>query len=227
MYGYIYLTTNLINNMIYIGQHKSTRFSKSYKGSGVLIKRALKEHGRENFKVELLEWCNSFEELNEREKYWEQYYGLPNFDIGYNITKGGQTNFFNECKHKESTKQIMSEKKLGIKFSEERCRKISEGKKGIPQTPEAGLKRSKTLKEKYAKEGRVSNHKGHPLSEESKKKMSEAAKGRKLSDETKRKMSESHKNGKHKPHKKHNYPKNRKSKLNKENSSNSGKAQIG
>ena len=42
MYGYIYITTNLINNKIYIGQHKSKNYDKKYLGSGLLLKRAQK-----------------------------------------------------------------------------------------------------------------------------------------------------------------------------------------
>lgn len=34
MYGYIYLTTNLINGKKYIGKHKSLTFDDSYFGSG-------------------------------------------------------------------------------------------------------------------------------------------------------------------------------------------------
>lgn len=45
MYGYIYQTTNLINNKIYIGQHHSDVFDESYKGSRKLILRAIKKYG--------------------------------------------------------------------------------------------------------------------------------------------------------------------------------------
>ena len=42
-YGYIYMTTNLVNGMRYIGQHSSKEFDKYYYGSGRLIKKALSE----------------------------------------------------------------------------------------------------------------------------------------------------------------------------------------
>ena len=45
MYGYFYKTTNLINWMIYIGQKKGI-FTAAYLGSGVYLKRAVKNEIR-------------------------------------------------------------------------------------------------------------------------------------------------------------------------------------
>ena len=94
MYGYIYKTTCLINNKIYVGQHKwsGPKIDPKYLGSGKILKEAIKVYGKENFKCEVLEWCESFDELNKRERYWEHLYGLPDpkREIGYNITIGGQ-----------------------------------------------------------------------------------------------------------------------------------------
>lgn len=68
MYGYIYKTTNLINNKIYIGQKKSNEFlNEKYLGSGKILRQAIDKEGKQNFKVELLEECESAQELNERE----------------------------------------------------------------------------------------------------------------------------------------------------------------
>ena len=43
----IYKITNLINNKIYIG--KDTTSDPNYFGSGLLINRAFKKYGKENF----------------------------------------------------------------------------------------------------------------------------------------------------------------------------------
>ena len=46
MFGYIYKTTNLINNKIYIGQHKSEKFEPNkYIGSGVVLLKAINKYG--------------------------------------------------------------------------------------------------------------------------------------------------------------------------------------
>lgn len=110
MYGYIYKTTDLTNNKIYIGQHKSTIFNSKYLGSGVIIKRAIKEHSKNNFKVELIESCETQEDLNIKEIYYIDLYNSRDSAIGYNIVQGGQERFFTGQKHTEMTKEKMSEK---------------------------------------------------------------------------------------------------------------------
>ena len=235
MYGYIYKTTNLINGMIYIGQHKAINFSKKYKGSGKLIIEAFHKYGKENFTVELLEWCETKEELDEKERYWVSYFGLPNFEIGYNILKGGQDKSFEGCTHSEETKLIMSQKKLGIKLSPKTCSKISKNKTGAkyPKTHSENV--SKGLKEKYAKDKEngiqiIRKPKGYKNSDETKEKMRQAHIGKTASQETRQKMSQSHIGSKHKPHKPHNYPKGvkrvrNKNKIDLNNASNSGELQ--
>lgn len=113
MYGYIYKTTNLINNKIYIGQHKSSVFDEHYMGSGKMISDAIKKYGKDNFKCEILEWCESRQDADTKERLYISQNGLPNYDIGYNITKGGQSRFFTDMKHDKESKQKMSERAKG------------------------------------------------------------------------------------------------------------------
>lgn len=90
MYGYIYKTTNLLNNKIYIGKHKCEKFiGNKYLGSGKYIKAAIKKYGKENFTVNLLEECFSKQDLNFKEKYWIEILNSRNPNIGYNISIGG------------------------------------------------------------------------------------------------------------------------------------------
>lgn len=91
----IYKITNTINNKCYIGQsvniehrwieHKSAARNYSQKNSSALY-NAINKYGIENFKFEIIEET-SIEKLDEREKYWIQYYDT--YYHGYNLTTGG------------------------------------------------------------------------------------------------------------------------------------------
>lgn len=89
MYGYVYKTTNLVNGMIYIGQHKGDVFDTSYFGSGLLIREAFSKYGIDNFKCEVLEWCETRELLDAAEIYWIEKLNSKDKTIGYNIASGG------------------------------------------------------------------------------------------------------------------------------------------
>lgn len=88
-YGYIYKTTNLINNKIYIGKRVKSKFDINYCGSGKILKLAFAKYGKENFICEALEWCGCPEELNERECHWIKLLDARNPNVGYNIARGG------------------------------------------------------------------------------------------------------------------------------------------
>lgn len=91
-YGYIYITENLINHKKYIGKHAKPEFDKSYKGSGKFLILAFDKYGWDNFKTEILEWCDSLSELNSRERYWIAYYGAVESEEYYNKSEGGDGN---------------------------------------------------------------------------------------------------------------------------------------
>lgn len=82
----IYKITNLINGKIYIGKDKYD--NPNYMGSGKLIKLAINKYGKNNFRKEIIEKCNSENELNIREKYWIKK--LNSCKYGYNIAMGGE-----------------------------------------------------------------------------------------------------------------------------------------
>jgi group I intron endonuclease len=87
---YIYKTTNIQNNLVYIGQTiRDLHVTEKYLGSGRLLKEAILEYGIENFKKEILEYCPTLEILNEREIFWINYYNSTNKNVGYNLSKGG------------------------------------------------------------------------------------------------------------------------------------------
>jgi group I intron endonuclease len=88
MCGFIYLTTNKINNKKYVGMCKNTH-RDNYLGSGKLLKQALKKYGRENFSRVILQECATFAEMGEAEIYWIKYYNAVEDPTFYNITSGG------------------------------------------------------------------------------------------------------------------------------------------
>lgn len=126
MYGYIYLTTNLINNKKYIGQHKATKFSESYKGSGSCITRAFKKYGKDNFSTVILEECDSLEFLNSREQYWIKYYNAVASAEYYNILPGGQSATEVDSKRKDNLIQDGDQTKgtIWVKKSGVPCKRI-------------------------------------------------------------------------------------------------------
>lgn len=64
---YIYKTTCLITNRYYIGMHSTNNLEDGYLGSGKRLRYSIRKHGKENHIKELLEFCNSREELAIRE----------------------------------------------------------------------------------------------------------------------------------------------------------------
>lgn len=134
MYGYIYKTTCLVNNKIYIGQKKSNKFlNTKYLGSGVILNNAIKLYGKENFKTELLCWCKTFEELNNKEKEYIKLFNSMDVNVGYNLTEGGQGTPGHI--QPESQKLAVSKANSGRKFSNEARKKMSISKTGISIGP--------------------------------------------------------------------------------------------
>ena len=109
MFGYIYKTTNLINNKIYIGQRKG-EFDIKYLGSGYTLKKAIKKYGKESFKVELLIKADDMNQLNNLEiEYISKYKKIfIARDDMYNITTGGEFGYsWKGRKHTEESKDKM------------------------------------------------------------------------------------------------------------------------
>lgn len=67
-YHYIYKTTNLIKNYFYIGMHSTDNLEDGYFGSGKRLRYSINKYGKENHKIEILEFLPSREELKIRER---------------------------------------------------------------------------------------------------------------------------------------------------------------
>ena len=85
---YIYLTTNNINQMKYIGQHYG-ELKDSYLGSGKLLKQAIEEYGKENFTKEILFVSSTEEENDKKEIEYIALYNATSNPMFYNIHSGG------------------------------------------------------------------------------------------------------------------------------------------
>ena len=84
----IYRITNLVNGKMYIGMTNGN--NKQYVGSGKLLKLAISKYGIKNFKREILETCETDEELRAAEAKWikqENAVASPEY---YNLCEGGR-----------------------------------------------------------------------------------------------------------------------------------------
>ena len=95
LYGFIYITTNLINGKMYIGQKKSKNDThwKGYLGSGVALKRAIKKYGKENFDRKIIDIAFNAHELNYLEYFYTQIFDVVKKESWYNQCYGGNATF--------------------------------------------------------------------------------------------------------------------------------------
>lgn len=114
----IYKITNDVNNKVYIGQtvHTLAQRKKGYEnetnyrtGEPRLIIRAMRKYGLEHFHFEEIDTAETAEELDEKERYWIQYYHSCDTSFGYNMERGGNS----VGKHSEETKRKISEAQKG------------------------------------------------------------------------------------------------------------------
>ena len=176
MYNYIYKITNLLDQKIYVGVHKTETLDDGYMGSGSVIKRAIKKYGMENFRKDILEFFDSYEQALNREAEIVTDEFLLREDV-YNIRRGGQggwdyinknslnsydktgeNNPFYGKTHSKETKanlaSITKELKTGIKFSESHKENISKSLSGKAFSDD----RKKNISE--AKKGKPAYNKG-------------------------------------------------------------------
>jgi group I intron endonuclease len=164
-YGFIYITTNLINGKKYIGQKTFDIYYhwKNYLGSGLRLNRAIKKYGRNNFKKEIIDITYSKEDSDKKEKQYIEFFNAVASDDFYNIAYGGQ-----------DTTTLG-----GRKLSDITRKRISDANKGKHNKPLSNETREK-----------ISNsHKGMIASDIARKNMSIAHIGMKHTEESKFKMS--------------------------------------
>jgi group I intron endonuclease len=167
-FGFIYITTNHVNGKRYIGQcsYQKPRW-KTYLGSGIFLKKAIKKYGKENFSREII--CDAFsrEALSELELHFIKEYDAVDDQNFYNIADGGySTRGFLGKTHSESYKEKMRE------FSAQRpvTDKMRENARNLCKNMIRTESHSKASRENALKMG-LSN-KGRIHSQEAKEKMS-------------------------------------------------------
>ncbi|MEE9571534.1 MAG: GIY-YIG nuclease family protein [Candidatus Neomarinimicrobiota bacterium] len=187
----IYKATNLINSKVYIGQtfnslkkRKNDHNSRSSNGSSVYFHNAIRKHGPENFKWQVICICPDIDSLNEQEEYYIAFYDSMN--VGYNLQSGGLNYIVSE-----ETRKKLGKVSLGRKRSAKTRKKMSESGK------------AKIFTKEHRKNLSIANL-GRKLSDEHKNNLSIAHVGYAVSDETKKKISKA-RLGKKLPelHKKH------------------------
>ncbi|MFA2720635.1 GIY-YIG nuclease family protein [Bacillus paranthracis] len=146
----IYKATNKVNGKVYIGQTNKSfnirvgqhKTESSINRNNMVICKAIRKYGFENFEWEIICKCENQEELNEKEKYYIAFYN--SYKNGYNSNLGGGGN--KGFKMPEKAKKTISIKlqgesngmygkpspRRGVEVSLETRRKQSEAHKGKP-----------------------------------------------------------------------------------------------
>lgn len=176
IYNSIYKITNKLNNKVYIGKSRNNpikRFNAHMRHAMEDNKynnhfyNAIKKYGKDNFIIETIEKnIENEQKLQEREKYWIQFYKSYDKNFGYNKTLGGDGgNTWALNDHKEETSKKLSysiknsEKHKAICSSEEWKEKLKKIMRPIWDSKEFGDKISR-------------KNKGRVVTEEARKNMS-------------------------------------------------------
>ena len=164
----IYKYTNKVNNKVYIGRtYRTLERRAGYKGEGyqgcTYFYRAIQKYGWDNFIPEIIEENLTAPEASKREIYWIHFYESSNKEKGYNLT---------DKIHSEFTKETIektSQNRMG------QPREISESARQKMRDHHADVSGSKNpnFGKRYPGRG-----KGRTVSEETRRKISEAVKGK-------------------------------------------------
>ncbi len=182
----IYKAINRINGKEYVGQTTRSlslriaehKYCSSKTIYSMPVYSAMVKYGFENFDFFFIDSASSMEELNKKEEFYIKEFNTlcPN---GYNVLPGGE----NRTVSDETKKKISAAKKgkfvgidspyWGQKYTEDRCKAISNGLKGRKNSEESNKKNSESHM------GEKNNFFGKKHTEETIKKMSEIKKGKK------------------------------------------------
>jgi hypothetical protein len=162
-YHIIYKTTCLITKRFYIGMHSTDNLEDGYIGSGKLLWRSVKKHGKENHVTEILETLPDRSSLREREKHVVNEEFIKD-EMCMNLMVGGEGGFISK-EHYNKMKSLSKEYMKNV-WTDEEYRKRASAQNSI------------NVKKNHA-DGRMKydNFKGKKHSEETILKMKESKRG--------------------------------------------------
>ena len=166
-YHYFYKTTCLITNKYYYGMHSTDNLDDGYLGSGRKLWHSINKHGRENHKIEILEFFDSREKLKEKEISYVNE-NLLKDPMCMNLQLGGGGGFINE-EHRKKCSKAGALASLKIR-RERHCDKL----KNDPNYRVKYLKALSEGRQRYLKSLGDKKMPGKPHSEETKQKMRES-----------------------------------------------------
>lgn len=170
MFYIVYKTTHLETGKHYYGMHATAKVDDGYLGSGTWIKRAVKKYGVEAFKREIIQFCSSYEEMQNVERAVIAQH--LNEELCLNIAFGGKggwgslnaDEFANERRSKGGRKAGLN------KNSQANL---------VPLDSNRAKKQAARLKEKYGDDYYVKLG-ARSVTDEKRRKLSEASAGKKL-----------------------------------------------
>jgi hypothetical protein len=153
MFNYFYKIINKLNGKFYFGVHKTYNLDDGYMGSGKRLIYAKEKYGIENFKKEIIEFFDTYEEALKLEEFIVNEELISNNDC-YNLKIGGGSGweYVNRTKIlTESMRKHLSN--IGKWKNKEKRLKILES---IPM--EKRKKIGKKLGDKFGGQNKLSNY---------------------------------------------------------------------
>ena len=169
----IYKITNLLNNKIYIGLHKTYDINDGYMGSGKNIIKAINEFGIENFKKEILFDFDNEEEMIKKEAEIVNEEFIKRDDV-YNIVLGGNSGWNKDAVKWGKTGWLaLQEKRLNdLEFNNFYLEQL----KNSLNDPNVKARWKESLKKHFEENGKIYSFSGKIHSDETKIKMSKTHK---------------------------------------------------
>ena len=163
-YHFIYKTTNLLSGKYYIGMHSTNDLNDGYMGSGKRLRYSINKYGKENHKVEIVEFFEDRKKLKKKKKEIVNLNEIAKEEC-MNLMTGGEGGLVSKKHHRKM--MIGLKKWLNGKWQEKEFR-------------EKNIKLSAERMRQHHRDGKIKydTFTGKNHTKESKEKMSKKAKAR-------------------------------------------------